>query len=347
MYSLSIIEVSDPKWADIILSANQYDFYHTQSYSKLENGNKPLLFTAYRNNDFIAMPLVIRDIEGTDYFDCTSLYGYCGPVSNLPYISISKEHISFFQKELMNFFKSSSIISAFSRLHPLFNQKPVLENLGEIIDINKTVVIDLTLSEEEQIGQYRKNHRKDIARLRNEGFEVSEAKTLSEIDSFIRLYYDLMKKINADASYFFERNYFYSFLDNPCYDGKLFLAKKNDMITAGGLFSYTQNVMQAHLVCDDIRYRNQSPVKLVFDHARQSGCDHNMKFLHLGGGRFGCSDDSLFHFKAGFSKKTLMFSGWQLIIDELKYTYLKKLFNVSQQGITYHFPAYRTRFVEK
>jgi len=192
MSSCSIITVSDPKWSDIILSAYQYDLYHTQSYAILEKRYKPLLFVAYHDNNFIALPILIRNIGGTDYFDCTSLYGYCGPVSNLPFESISKEHISFFQEELMSFFRRNFIISAFSRLHPIFNQCLVLENFGKIVNINKTVVLDLTLPEEQQIKQYRKNHRKDISKLREEGFKISEAATKFEIDFFIQLYNDLM-----------------------------------------------------------------------------------------------------------------------------------------------------------
>ena len=115
---------------------------------------------------------------------------------------------------------------------------------------------------------------------------------------------------------------------------------------AGGLFSFTQNIMQAHLTCDHIDYRKKSPLKLVFDHARRTGIEKGMHYLHLGGGRQGCPNDSLFHFKAGFSEKTAVFSGWQLIIDGLKYNELVDLFKIDRQSLTGHFPAYRARSVE-
>ena len=338
-----VIDISDPRWTDIISSAYQYDFYHTQSYSQLERKHRPILCVAFKNYDFIAIPLIIRKIDGTDLFDCTSVYGYCGPVSNIPFESISKEHILFFQSELLSFFKESHLISVFSRLHPILNQHLVLENFGIIKEINKTVVIDLTLPKEEQYKRYRKNHRKDIERLRKEGFIVSEASTNSEIDFFIQLYYDLMSRIKAHQSYYFDREYFYQLLNNPNFKAKLLLAKKNNEIAAGGLFTFTNNIIQSHLTCDNIKYRKYSPVKLVFDNARLLGCDLNMKFLHLGGGKHGSSDDSLFNFKAGFSDKRSVYYVWQMIIDEFKYSYLIDFFNIDSHKTSNYFPAYRTK----
>ena len=88
--SSSVIEVNDTKWSDIILSSYAYDFYHTQSYHQLEINNRPVLFVANFEKDFIAIPLIIRNIEGTPYFDCTSVYGYCGPISNIDFESSFK-----------------------------------------------------------------------------------------------------------------------------------------------------------------------------------------------------------------------------------------------------------------
>ena len=345
MRSFSIIEVSNPTWANIISIAHQYDFYHTQSYSQLEKQNKPILCVAFHNNDFIAMPFLIRKIDKTDFFDVTSNYGYCGPVSNLPFESVSKDHILFFQSELLSFFKASHFISAFSRLHPILNQYTVLENFGIIKVINKTVAIDLTLPKDEQYKKYRKNHKKNIERLRNEGFKVIEASTDNEVDLFIQMYYELLGRIGAHWSYYFDREYFFRLLNNPCFVTKLFLVKKNSEITGGGLFTFTSNIIQAHLACYKIKYRNYAPLKLVFDHVRLLGCDLNMKFLHLGGGRHGSSDDSLFNFKAGFSDTRLVYNGWQMIIDESKYNYLSDFLNADKQKAGNYFPVYRAGMV--
>lgn len=343
MNKFFVLAVSDPDWARIISLSHQYDFYHTQSYSQLERNNEPVLCVAYQDNDFIALPLVIRKIEGTDFYDCTSVYGYCGPVSNLPFESITKEHILFFQSELLKFFKDKELVSAFSRLHPIFKQYPVLENLGIIKEINKTVAIDLTLLKEEQYLAYSAWHRKDIMRLMRQGFIVSEASTNSEIDNFIQMYNELMGRLIADNLYYFSREYFYSFLNNPCFKAKLLLVKKDNEIAGGALITFTNDIIQVHLSCDNIKYRTKSPVKIIIDHARLMGCDLKMKLLHMGGGRQGSSDDSLFYWKAGFSNKRFVFSGWQLIVDEAKYSYLNDFFKIDNKNICNYFPAYRVK----
>jgi hypothetical protein len=340
MNKFFVLAVSDPDWARIISLSHQFDFYHTQSYSQLERNNEPVLCVAYQDDDFIALPLIIRKIEGTDLYDCTSVYGYCGPVSNLPLETLTQEHVLFFQSELLKFFKEKELVSVFSRLHPFFNQYPVLKNLGIIKEINKTVAIDLTLPKEEQYLAYCSWHKNDIARLHRQGFIVTEASNDSDIDTFIQMYNELMGRLIADNLYYFSREYFYSFLNNPCFKAKLFLVKKDNETAGGALLTFTNNIIQVHLSCDNIKYRTKSPVKMIIDHARLLGCDLNMKLLHMGGGRHGSSDDSLFHWKAGFSNLRFVFSGWQLIVDESKYNYLINFFNIGDKNTSNYFPAY-------
>jgi hypothetical protein len=307
----------------------------------LEKTYEPILCVAFQDSDFIAMPLLLREIEETDLFDCTSVYGYCGPVSNLPFENISKDHISYFQSELLSFFKKNHIVSVFSRLHPIYDQNPVFENFGIIRMINKTVAIDLTLPKEEQFSKYRLVHKQLIRRLKENGFSVIQASTNKEIDYFIQIYYDLMNRVGADSSYFFDKEYFYQMLDNSCFESKLLLAKKENEIAGGAIFTFVNSIMQYHLSAETLKYRDQSPTRLIIDEARLLGCEYNMRFLHLGGGLHGNSEDSLFKFKKGFSDIFFDFKGWQLVVDHSKYSYLIDFFGIDTQKKTDYFPIYR------
>ena len=51
------------------------------------------------------MPLILRTIAGTDLKDCTSAYGYCGPVSNCDFKDLPEEMFVQFRCELQQFFK--------------------------------------------------------------------------------------------------------------------------------------------------------------------------------------------------------------------------------------------------
>jgi hypothetical protein len=95
MNKFSVIEVNDLRWSSIVNKSKQFDFYHTQSYHLLEKGNRPVLLVAFFNDDFIALPLVIIKIPNTSLVDCTSVYGYCGPISSIAFEDVpsKKNHL--------------------------------------------------------------------------------------------------------------------------------------------------------------------------------------------------------------------------------------------------------------
>lgn len=339
----SVIGVSDKKWAYIISKSFQYDFYHSQSYSLLETAGKPLLCTAYDDDNFIALPLVLRKIEQTNFYDCTSVYGYCGPVSNLPPEKISTELIKFFHSELLGFFSKTNIVSAFSRLHPFFNQFAILNGLGTVKELHKTVAIDLRLAETDQIKGYRKSTKFEIKQLRKKGFTVSEVTLQDQIDEFAGLYYESMKIKNADRYLLFDKEYFHRFLSSKDFKAILLTATKEGEMTAGAIFTLTDKIMQYHLACSREKYMKYAPMKLIIDQARLVGIEHKMEYLHLGGGVSSSPEDSLFKFKAGFSDARFSFNTWQLIVDKKKYDYLIDLFRIEVDNEIDYFPIYRSK----
>jgi hypothetical protein len=84
----------------------------------------------------------------------------------------------------------------------------------------------------------------------------------------------------------------------------------------------------------------------MFDYIRFWAKERGNEVLHLGGG-VGGGKDSLYHFKAGFSKQTHTFLTLRLIIDEEKYRHLLELRakslnrEVEELLSTNFFPAYR------
>lgn len=339
----NVLGISDPAWRKIISRTFQHDFYHTWSYSCLVKQDEPVLCVAFKGDDFIAVPLIARKIKGTDFYDCTSVYGYCGPVSNLPFESLSPDHIKYFQTELLKFFKSRQFISVFIRLNPFLDQAVVFRDFGEIREINKTVAIDLRLPEDKQLEGYRESHSRRIRKLRREGYVVKDASSQAEIDAFIKIYNDSMTRLNADSYLIFSKEYFYKFLDNQCFESKVLLARKDNEITAGAVFAFTDRIIQYHLSGFKDEFRQDAPMKLIIDEARKIGVEKHMDFLHLGGGFSGSSDDSLFYFKAGFSDIRFTFSAWQLITDQSVYASLIDFFKIKIEKSDNYFPVYRSK----
>lgn len=340
MNNFSVIEVHDEKWTEIVNRCISFDFYHTQSYHILTKENRPLLFTLNYDDKVIALPLIIRTIPNSDLFDCTSAYGYCGPISSVTLDLIPNDIILKFQKKLLNYFNENNIIAAFSRLHPLISSNLFFRDFGSVIDLNKTIAVDLSLSADEQRKQYRKSNKSEVNQLRRKGYEIKVANSKEEIDSFIVIYRETMERVEAKKEYFFDNEYFYNFLDNPSFLTKLLVATFEGRLIAGAIFTITNKIMQYHLAGTTQDFIKVTPMKLILDEARLIANKLELDFLHLGGGVGGSDDDSLFKFKSGFSDYQCQFQIWQMIIDSEKYKEL--VIKNNSDATSNFFPLYRS-----
>ncbi|MDF2553882.1 MAG: uncharacterized protein K0R36_2003 [Chryseobacterium sp.] len=337
MLKYEIIENNSPRWSEIVKQAAIYDFHHTAYFHKIDTGfaSKLLLFSDDRN--FIVLPVVIRPIENTVFFDITSVYGYAGPIYRFEDNYNPAKLLSFFKLNFVAFCKEQNIVSVFSRLHPLIDQKPIIAGLGEIVDLNKTVSIDLTKSADEQRKEYRKSLKSELNQLSRKEIFVKEAGDKQEIDQFITIYYETMDRVNAASNYYFSKEYFYEFLNNSDFESKLLIAVKNDRVIAGAIFTMTEKIMQYHLAGTTEEFIRETPMKLILNEARLLGNQVTAENLHLGGGVGGQDDDSLFRFKSAFSKNFKQFSIWKFIVDQKIYDELSK-----DKTHTSFFPLYRS-----
>ncbi|GHT07299.1 hypothetical protein FACS189426_00260 [Bacteroidia bacterium] len=325
------------KWNEIVRSMKNGDFYHLAEYHQLDDSGTPLLLYYSKNTDAFVLPVILRSIEGTPFCDITSVYGYAGPLTNQD--NPDRESVAAFQKELLHFFDANQVVSVFARLHSLIiNQTFLLNGLGELLDENLTVGIDLTLPEEKQMKQYSRSLRYRINHLKKIGVSVIQASNKEEIDTFIALYEESMKRVNASKTYFFSREYFYRFLEKI--DSVILLAVYEHEIIAGALCTFCGNNMQYHLGGTRNDFLFMSPLKLVLDRARCEGIARGMKMLHLGGGKGGLND-SLFVFKSRFSNRRFVFKTWRYIHNKAVYDMLiYDKYKENKPEITF-FPLYR------
>ena len=336
MFNILSLDQKD-KWNAIVRSMNRYDFYHLSEYHRLEHSGQSLLLYFSSKTAELALPVVLRPIDNTEYNDITSVYGYAGPLSNRenPDIQTVKE----FQKELLHFFDLYKIVSVFARLHPLFNnQEFILSGLGETVDTNQTVGIDLSLPEQEQKRQYSDSLKNNISRLKRRNVIVKKEESRDAIDIFIEIYNENMKRVNASDKYFFPNDYFYRIMDTL--PSSLFLAYYKEQAISGSLFTACNGIVQPHLSATKNEYLDWSPLKLVWDCIRIDAIEKNEKWLHLGGG-VGGTDDSLFQFKAQFSDMRFLFKTWRYVHNEEVYKDLisKKINNLT--AYSSFFPLYR------
>lgn len=341
--SYQIITLSQKEeWLACINKCFTYDFYHTWQYHSTDPYGEAMLYVYSEDDVFVAFPLIKRCIPNTSYYDLTSVYGYAGPVSNVKFNTLTDSFLTNLKKSLLGYMKQEKIICLFSRLHPLIDQSAVINKFGGKVVNGKTVFIPLDKTIESQRSGYRNNHLRDITSLRNKNISFKEALTDDEIEEFVDIYTENMKRLNASDEYFFDHQYFKQLVYSEEFKGQILLLCFEGKPIAGCVFTYTNDIIQVHLIATRTEHLHESPTKVLIDEVSYIGRERGMKYLHLGGG-VGGKNDPLFYWKAGFSPCYLIFETWRIINDLVMYNQLSYehtgLIDVDDKND--YFPLYR------
>ena len=346
--STSKIEIVSEKenWDFLINSADEADIYHTYEYHQITKkpDEKPILLVYSENDMMIAIPLLLRNIPKSTYKDCTSVYGYVGPITKK-----IDQHIDLFNftTRIQEFLFKNNIVSVFSRLNPFIpKQKFCLQGLGEIISLCQIVNIDISKSLENQKKEYNKRLRTHVNKARRECY-VKQAESKEEILQYVKLYYQNMKRVNAKQKYFFSEEYFFQLLNAKHFTTRILLAieKGTQKIIAGAMFLESNQTVHYHLSGSDANYLHLYPIKLLIDEMRELATEQRRIYYNLGGG-VGYKEDSLFDFKSSYSKDFKPFSLWRYIVNHKVYEELvakkqEKECAIFHKECSLFFPCYR------
>lgn len=342
-----LIPTRDPRW-DRALDGIAHDFYHLPGYSEIcarQEGVEAMAFYAEDGVGRFLAPLLIRRIQpppgmDAEWKDCTSPYGYSTPIVTTPL-----QPVSHYLEAFRDVARQHNVVSAFFRLHPLLPlDSHSLNKFGEIVTHGKTVYIDLTQSLEAMWRETTTNHKRNIRRLERLGFHVV-LDDWSLYSDFITIYYRTMNRVSASKHYLFSAEYFAEL--RASLGSRLHLccvlAPGGD-VAAAGLFVLTNGLVEYHLGGSADAYLSMAPSKLMFDFMRRWAQAQSATVFHLGGGLSG-HNDSLFAFKAGFSKARAAFSTFRMILDEEKNETLLRALGLNgrsaQADKARFFPAYR------
>jgi hypothetical protein len=325
-------------WKNILNEIGYHDFYHTYDYHQLskKEGEEPILVVYEDKKTTIAIPFLKRSIKDTPYADLTSVYGYAGPVAIGIEAHFNNEG---FREAFDTLLKSLNIVSVFSRLHPYFpNQNNILKDIGATPILGKVVNIDLTISLEEQRAQYGKSTKNRTNKCRRL-CTVRKAVSDADVNTFIDIYYENMDRLSASKDYYFTRQYFFDFLGCSDFKTDILLVVHNDTqeAIAASMFIKTNDMVQFHLSGSRTDYLSLAPANVFLDEMRILATEEGYRIFNLGGG-LGSKEDSLFDFKASFSKDHRDFKVWKYIVDQKIYEQLTEKNGAILEGF---FPAYR------
>ncbi len=287
--------------------------------------------------------------QANGIYDVISPYGYPGMLANK-----AGQNSTFIQQcwsLLYQYWQTKNICSAFIRLHPIFNND--LDIWDEDVDPSAichrsdVVVCDLTVDVDDIWKQIRKNHRTNINKTKRSGATIKMVSIDKYLDIFIDIYQETMHRLNADSSYLFSRSYFEDLIDALGDGINLCVMEINDEIIAACIVTEFSDIVQYHLSGTRTDFLSQAPMTSIIYYIINWAKERGNKYVSLGGG-LGGDRDSLYHFKAGFSKEHKSFRTIRSIVDRNSYDYLTDLRasylnkSVSEIKNSSFFPLYRS-----
>lgn len=331
-------------WDELVHTFANYDVYYLSGYVKafqIHGDGEPQLFY-YNENGLRGIYVYMKRktaIEGM--YDSITPYGYGGFLldGNVSVNNVKALWYAYVQK--MN---EEYIVDNFVRYHPVLANAVSMKDCSEVIDLGKTVAMDLT-SENVIWKNIHSKNRNIIRKAEKNGIVIKHGQGIELFDDFIQIYNATMDKDHAEEYYYFKPEFYKSIHDDLKDNYEMFWAEYEGKIIAMSIMIFANGRLNYHLSGSDLQYRNLAPSNLLLYKAALWGCEQGMKTFHLGGG-VGSEEDSLFKFKIAFNRfSDCQFSIAKHIFDKKKYDELvaeRTLRDASFDAESNFFPLYRS-----
>lgn len=312
------------QWDEIVCSFSEHDVYYLRGYVRAfqihGDGEPQLLY--YEQNGLRAIYVYMKRrtaINGV--YDSITPYGYGGVLFEG---DTSDANLKSFWEAYVCKMNEENIVDNFVRYHPVLSNAVTMKNISDVIDLGKTIALDLSSTDIIWENIISKN-RNMIRKAEKNGIEILHGKDWTLFDDFIRIYNATMDKDNADGYYYFCKEFYRSIHEDLHDNYEMFYATYEGKIIAMSIIIFANKQMHYHLSGSLIEYRNLAPSNLLLYKAALWGYEHGFKTFHLGGG-VGSGEDNLYKFKAAFNRKAdYQFSIAKHIFNQEKYDELVEL----------------------
>jgi hypothetical protein len=336
-------------WRELVYRSGCPDVYFLPEYvgffERWDDVEACLFFYKERTNMLLypflrrALPRLGKATKGSaNYCDVSTAYGYGGPL-----VTIATEDPGFVdraRRSVEQLFEDIGVVSEFIRFHPLLENHKVWRTVPSTFNRN-TVAIDLTLSTEEFWEGMKSNTRRKIRQSLERNLELDISRSPNVFAQFWRLYEATMERVHADRAYRFTLEYVLNFGETMGENAVVCTIQQRDRPAAAGIFLHSGPFLHYHLGGSDAELLRMRPNDRMFFEMARWGKANLARAFHLGGGYR--SNDSLFDFKAGFSKDVLDFCVGRVVHDSHMYDALTKarLSKGEAPPAPGFFPAYR------
>ena len=306
------------EWNNLVQSFTNYDVYYLSGYVKafqIHGDGEPQLFY-YDEKGLRGIYVYMKRktaIEGV--FDSITPYGHGGFLLEG---DTSEENVKALWAAYVDRMKEENIVDNFVRYHPVLANAVPMKTCSDVIDLGKTVAMDLT-SEEVIWKNIHSKNRNMIRKAEKNGIVIKHGQGLELFDDFIKIYNATMDKDNAEAYYYFKPEFYKSIHEDLKDNYEMFWAEYEGKIIAMSIMIFANGRLNYHLSGSDLQYRNLAPSNLLLYKAAMWGMEKGMNTFHLGGG-VGSGEDNLYKFKIAFNRfSDCQFSIAKHVFDNEKY----------------------------
>ncbi|MEA4894594.1 MAG: GNAT family N-acetyltransferase [Oscillospiraceae bacterium] len=184
-------------------------------------------------------------VDGVQYYDVTTPYGYGGPVITAG--KSTEALISEYYAAWADYCRNNRIVAEFVRFHLYDNTDLSLHYPGEITQISDNVVLNLAPTIDEIWVGFEHKVRKNVKKAQRNGLAVTSDTTGEHLPDFLDIYYNTMNRNKAKSYYFFDPSYFKAL--NRTLKGKYvyFHVWHNEQIVSTELVLCSQNYAYSFL----------------------------------------------------------------------------------------------------
>ena len=283
------------------------DIYFDENYGKLyekkEKGNT-VIFECNTEDGNITNQFIKRaipeEIEGQQYYDIVTPYGYGGPIIN-NCKGDKQQLLKDYEERFEKYCRENNIVSEFVRFHPVVKNYEDFNDIYNATYLRKTLVTKL---DEEDIieKQFGKSCRKNIRQAINKGITFKITESPESIGTFKEIYYSTMDRNDATEYYYFDDEYFDNILKFYKQNTILVEAIYEEKTIAAGLYFICNDTIHIHLSGTLTEYLFLSPAYILRYAVTLWGIEKGYKLIHHGGGRSNDAEDTLYLFKKNFAK---------------------------------------------
>lgn len=330
-------------WDDIVQGFAEYDIYYLSGYVKafMIHGDGDPFLLYYEGNGLKAIYVYMRRPTAVNgAYDSVTPYGYGGVLFEG---DASEGKKAAFWQEYLATMEQEHLVDNFVRYHPVLRNAEPMKPISNVIDLGKTIAMDLASPELIWDNIHSKN-RNMIRKAEKNGITIEHGQGMDLFEKFIEIYNATMDKDHAEEYYYFKLP-FYESIHNDLRDNyEMFYAVYEGQIIAMSIMIFANGRMNYHLSGSNIEFRNLAPSNLLLYKAALWGSEQGFKTFHLGGG-VGSGEDNLYKFKATFNKVSdYQFSIGKQIFNQEAYDQLVKIRMKSDPTFnqeSHFFPLYR------